>query len=704
MIQEKNKEGMEKLESFLYNKLNNGKEEENNLKYIKTFRNKIESSHFFNEKKGALLGYFSAVNVIKKITEEKGDEITHIKLLDEIMRCISISLNDDDNDIIYAAAQCMYNIIIFFKSYKYVLNNFKDFFEGLLILVTNNDEDVIDIAKDLDCSLKGVINYSFQDIIPPEINLLEFFKEIILNIKRTNENNVEDKCTVVSWISCINQIPGIKLINILHLFLGDLFDMLKIKDEKLQKITNECLEGFYREIEDDFEETPYNIKIAIFKIVIEKCENNKKNEKNEEEETMKLKAFKWAILFLQQYKFLFIRIKQKLIQPKKKLTNVSSDTSLNKELSRKKDVKSKNEKSEKENNDENDEDDDNGKLPFDLISKFLTIIFDTLRDNQDIRSNSIKEKVGNTNNNIINNYTDIGKEKEKENEKDKYTNINNCNNSLLAIIEKYKMSTNNIKQLETVLMNYLNFENKELLFIVIKWIDKFFNKFGEDAFSNNFDGFLKEFTSIAIYKDEEIFEIGIKTLYNIEKCRKGSINAIINNVLEKLKEQDNCFAIKRTKEFVKALCRELNVKYVYSIFADVLKSMSSKSSMSRSDFVCKIINILNMLLLTSNDTEELRNLLKNIQNTKNKEDKLFFDKLFTTWCINPVSCLILCLIAEDFELSNHLLIKFGQLKSKLIQENYLEYAQLIQILETNAFISKKIYNIFYRYKTIFITA
>jgi len=695
MIQEKNKEGMEKLESFLYNQLNNGKkEDENNLKYIQTFRTKTESSHFFNEKRGALLGYFSAVNVIKKITEEKGDEIIHIKLLDEIMTCISISLKDHDNNIIYAAAQCMYNIIIYFKSYKYVLNNFKNFFEALLILVTIDDEYVNDIAKDLDCSLKGVINYSFQDIIPPEVNLLEFFKEIILNIKRTE---VEDKCTVVSWISCINQIPGIKLINILHLFLGDLFDMLKIDNEKLQKNTNECLEGFYREIEDDFEETPYNIKIAIFKIVIKKCEKEGKEEKNEKEEKEEkniiLKAFKWANLFLQQYKFLFIRIKQKLTQPKKKQTNIGSDTSINKVLSRKKDVKSKNEKNEKENNDENDEDDDNGKLPFDSISKFLTIIFDTLVDNQDIRNNSAKGKIeAIESNNIISsiiNNNDNDKEKEKEKEKDLYTNINNCNNSLLAIIEKYKMSSDNIKQLETVLMKYLYFENKELLFIVIKWIEKFFNKFGEDAFSNNFKKFIEKFTSIAIYKDEEIFEIGIKTLYNIEKCRKGSMNVIILNILNKLKGQDNSFAIKRTKEFVKALCRELNVKYVYSIFAEVLYKMS------RSDFVCKIINILNMLLLTSNDTEELRNLLKNIQNTKNKEDKLFFDKLFTTWCINPVSCLILCLIAEDFELSNHLLIKFGQLKSKLIQENYLEYAQLIQILETNAFISKKIYKIIF---------
>ena len=92
--------------------------------------------------------------------------------------------------------------------------------------------------------------------------------------------------------------------------------------------------------------------------------------------------------------------------------------------------------------------------------------------------------------------------------------------------------------------------------------------------------------------------------------------------------------------------------------------------------------------MTSSDTEELRNLLKNIQKTTNEEDKSFFEKLFSTWCINPVSCLILCLIAEDFELSHHLLIKFGEVKLKLIQENYLEYAQLVNVLESRSFLSK----------------
>ena len=76
--------------------------------------------------------------------------------------------------------------------------------------------------------------------------------------------NPANKCTIVSWISCINQIPGIKLINILYLFLGDLFDMLKIKNKNVNDITNECLEDFYNEIENDFEDISYNIKINSY--------------------------------------------------------------------------------------------------------------------------------------------------------------------------------------------------------------------------------------------------------------------------------------------------------------------------------------------------------------------------------------------------------------------------------------------------------
>ena len=581
------------------------------------------------------------------------------------MKCLLTSLKDNDKKIIYSAAQCMYNIVVYFN--PYVLMNFNDLFDGLLILVKINDNEIKDLADNLDSSLKGVINYSFQGALPQNFDLLSFFKKIILNI---NVDNIPNKCTIVSWISSINQIPGIKLINILYLFLGELFEMLKINKEKVETITNDCLNDFYNEIDNDFQEISDNIKIKIFEIVIKKCEKNKP-----EEGKIKLKAFKWASLFLQQYKFLFIRLSnnKKMTVAKKKTGNIYLDNSNN----------IINDKSNLSNINENHDDsiesdisadvDDNNKFPFDLFTEFLKIIFNNLKEKTNSNNENIKQKKNMNFNKEINN----NKNDEPD---DLYTIIDNCNNYLLIIIEKYNMNLNNKNQLEEVLLKYLFYDNNYLLLSVIKWIEKYFNKFGDEAFKTNFKKLMENFSFISTHKDDTIFKTGIKTLCNIEKCRKGSINSIILFMLNKFKEKDNISSTKRAKEFVKVLCIELNVKLVYLTFADIL------SQMEKSNFVRKIINILNMLLLTSNDTEDLRNLLKNIQKTTNLEDKYFFEKLFSIWCINPVSCLILCLIAEDFELTYHLLSKFG--KIKLNQENYLEYAQLVQVLESKEFISK----------------
>ena len=56
--------------------------------------------------------------------------------------------------------------------------------------------------------------------------------------------------------------------------------------------------------------------------------------------------------------------------------------------------------------------------------------------------------------------------------------------------------------------------------------------------------------------------------------------------------------------------------------------------------------------------------------------------------MNSISCLILCLIAEDFELSYKLLKNFG--KIKLTQDDLKEYSKILQIFESKEFTSKSI--------------
>ena len=629
---------MKQLEDFLYKQITDD-DDTKYLCYIEKFKNLSESSQLMNDRKGAFLGYFSLVNVIKRISDERGVEYCHVNLLNELMKNIRNLLRDNDHKIVCSAAQCMYNIMNFFKSYALI--NFNTFYEGLLQLSTIDDKEVKELFENLDSSLKGIINYSFQGQLPNNFDLLDFFKKIICNISLENPSN---KRTIVSWINCINQIPGIKLINILNLFLGDLLDMLQIDIKDVQNITEECLEEFYNEVKKDFNGISNEVKIKIFDIIIQKCNSDKAK-------NTQLKAFKWAYLFLQQYSYLLIQIanKNKILQAKN--NNINTSTSQNNVNSTIQTKVSNNNIINDNGDQDSSYDNDDKKYPFGLFASFFKIILNTLKNN--------KAEDG-SNNELI-------------------TIANNCNGCLLIIIEKYNVSMANIKLFEEVLMENFSNKEKDLLLLIIKWIEKLFNKFNEEAFSGSFDKFIENFSVIITHKDEEIFEKALNTLCNIAKCRNGSINVIILNIINKL-QKDNSVLKNRAKEIVKILCKELNVKQVYSTFADVLLTMNEP------EFVGRMINVLDWLLLSSADTEELRNLLKNIQMTTNIEDKKFFEKLFKTWCVNPVSCLILCLIAEYFELSHHMLIKIGELK--LNQENYLEHAQLVQLLESNVFLSK----------------
>ena len=250
---------MVQLENFLTKQIQVLNEQEM-MVYIDKFKTLSESSQPMNIRKSSFLGYISLINVIRR---QNGDELTHPLLVDRIMQNILVSLKDNDPRIVSAAAECLYNIMNYFKDY--VLLNFNNFLEGLLALVTVQDSDVRGIAQNLDSSLKGVINYAFQGDLPKDFDLLTFFKIIIdkINLKHPNI-----KCVVVSWISCINQIPEIKLINILHLFLPELFNMLAEQNADVNKSAEDCLKDFYDEIESGFDTLSYDVEVKILEILI----------------------------------------------------------------------------------------------------------------------------------------------------------------------------------------------------------------------------------------------------------------------------------------------------------------------------------------------------------------------------------------------------------------------------------------------------
>ena len=226
---------------------------------------------------------------------------------------------------------------------------------------------------------------------------------------------------------------------------------------------------------------------------------------------------------------------------------------------------------------------------------------------------------------------------------------NESNNTLLNIIEYYNENNGNLTLFEEILVKYFENEETIILKIVFKWIEKLYNKFHENAFVS-FDDFMEKFTFILANKNNEIFKEAINIICNIIKEKEKNLNIIISKIINTFQKKIDLID-KRGTDIFTILCSTLRVDIIFLTFATVLLEMKD------SEYIGRIINRLNIFLIKSDITEDLRNVCKKVKNRNDRKDKIFFEKIFTTWCINPVSVLTLCLIAENFELSYNLLIK-----------------------------------------------
>jgi len=161
---------------------------------------------------------------------------------------------------------------------------------------------------------------------------------------------------------------------------------------------------------------------------------------------------------------------------------------------------------------------------------------------------------------------------------------------------------------------------------------------------------MEKFTFILANKNDEIFKEAINIICYIIKDNEKNINIIVSKIINTFQKKIDLID-KRGTDIFTILCSTLRVDTIFLTFATVLLEMKDNK------YIGRIINRLNIFLIKSDITEDLRNVCKKVKNRNDRKDKIFFEKIFTTWCINPVSVLTLCLIAENFELSYNLLIK-----------------------------------------------
>ncbi|RHZ24549.1 hypothetical protein DYB37_008156 [Aphanomyces astaci] len=122
------------------------------------------------------------------------------------------------------------------------------------------------------------------------------------------------------------------------------------------------------------------------------------------------------------------------------------------------------------------------------------------------------------------------------------------------------------------------------------------------------------------------------------------------------------------------------------VFATVLSSHEDL------DYVSLMVHTLNLILLTANELEHLRAVLRRSFEPKaSKDDVDVFTTLYKTWCHNPVSTFSLCLLAQSYELSSALVeidasVGFLMQIDKLVQllESPIFIQLRLQLLETHA--------------------
>lgn len=157
-------------------------------------------------------------------------------LLVPVLNC----LIDPDTRVRYFAAESLYNIAKIGRSS--IITMFPEIFSALSRLVSDSDLSVKNASELLDRLLK--------DIITENSGIFDLTSFIPLLRERVLTNNSFARQFLISWISILNAVPAINMLNYLPDILDGLFQMLDDTIE-IQRMCETLLHQFLKNIKHD---------------------------------------------------------------------------------------------------------------------------------------------------------------------------------------------------------------------------------------------------------------------------------------------------------------------------------------------------------------------------------------------------------------------------------------------------------------------
>ncbi|KAH8306352.1 hypothetical protein KR018_008748 [Drosophila ironensis] len=201
-------------------------------KLIEVLSTDYATSRDANRRKGALIGLAATGLGLGK---DSGKYVSG--LVTPIMTC----LNDPDLRVRYFACESLYNVVKVARSA--IIPFFPELFAALSRLVTDSDQMVKDGSELLDGLLKDIVTESSQTF-----NLEAF---IPLLREHIYVKDAFARQYVISWISILNAVPDINMVNYLTEILDGLFVMLEDNTPVSQRMCETTISQFLKSIRND---------------------------------------------------------------------------------------------------------------------------------------------------------------------------------------------------------------------------------------------------------------------------------------------------------------------------------------------------------------------------------------------------------------------------------------------------------------------
>ena len=503
----------------------------------------------YNHRKGGLIGLAAAaIGLMPDV-----DKYLNL-LIPPVLECFE----DPESRVCYYACESMYNIAKVARNN--MLTYFNQIFDGLCKLFAHVDIDVKNGANLLDRLVKDIVTDSETFDVESFIPLLQ---------KHITRTKPYIRQLLVSWISVLDAVPDINLLDYLPEFLDGLLNMLSDRNKEIMQAAGNVLNDFLSGIKssDVIEFGP------MVSILVVQC--------RAKDNVIRSTSLAWLGEFI-------------LLAGTKLLLFYS-----------------------------------------DMLGSVMFCISDA--------DNEIKQQA------------------------------KTINQRLLSLVSTTDEPFDLSPLLQTLTYELVS-DHVSSRVAALNWINMLHEKDAKEL-NKSFEHLLPALLRALSDHSDEVVLINLQVIARI--CLDEAQFSRVLNALVILLQDDKLLLETRGALIIRKLCALLDSKSIYVSIATILNDKADL------EFSSVMVQTLNLILMTAPELAPLRKALRETFRN-NSADVETFVILFKSWCHNPVATFSLCLLAQAYDLSSSLIMKFAEID---VTVGFLmQIDKLVQLIESPIFI------------------